>query len=136
MFYLLISDGVFVFHEFQAATRPRAALPAPVPQTPLPVQATYGPAPSTASAPNCQVRGFVRAGASLLVASPSPLWLAHLHPPPNRRLLSAHPLPFSVDTLLPFPNRPRASQPRYIPRPQSCVILSAQRAPSRLAHPS
>lgn len=128
--------SIFCPFNFQVATPPRVALPAPALQIPLQAQATFVQALSTASAPNCQVKGFVRAAASLLVAFPFLLWLAHLHPPPSHHRPSAHPLPFLVGILLPFPRQHKPSQSRSIPHPQLCATLHGPKVLSHHAHPS
>lgn len=120
----------------QVETPLRVALPAPALQTPLQAQATFVPALCTASAPNCQVKGFVRGAANLPAAFPFHLWLARLHLPLSRRLPSALPLPFLAAILLPFPRQRKPSQPRYIPHPQLCATSCAPKVLSRLARPS
>lgn len=136
IFHMLLTPLFFVFYDFQVATPPRVALPAPALQTPLQAQATFAPVLFTASAPNCRVKDFVRGAASPPVASLSLLWLAHLHLPLSRHPLSGHPLLFSADIQSPFQRQPKLSQPRYIPHQQSYAILCVPKAPSHLAHPS
>lgn len=117
-------------------TPPRVALPAPVLQTLLQGQATFVPALFTASAPNCPAKGFDRGAASPPVAFPFLLWLVHLHLPPSHHLLSAHPRPFLVGILFPFPRQHKPFQPRYIPHLQLCAILCGPKVQSHLAHHS